>query len=109
MYKRLKMTLGFGLSIICCWAYAVEMKDPTKPSRYHETVETSKKNYRLESILLGSERKLAIINGHAFSEGDDHQLGKVMAIKSDHVVLQGSKRHILKLNSLSIKKNLDKK
>ena len=114
MFKRIKMATCLGLSVVCYMTYAVEMNDPTKPSTYRETVAPNKKFYRLESVLLGHDRKLAIINGLSFSEGDNHKLGKVIAINSDHVVrdhvvLQGSKRHILKLVTLSVKKNVDEK
>ena len=109
MSKCVKMAACLGLLMVCCISYAVELNDPTKPSSYRETVETSNKPYKLESILLGRDRKLAIINGHSFSEGDSHKLGKVIAINSDNVVLQGSTRHILELVTLSVKKNVDKK
>lgn len=109
MFKRVKKAACLGLSVVCCMAYAVELKDPTKPSSYRENVEASKQSYRLESVLLGRDRKWAIINGDTFSEGDSHKLGKVIAINNDHVVLQGSKRHILKLVTLSVKKNVDEK
>ena len=109
MFKRIKMATCLGLFVVCYMSYAVEINDPTKPSTYREKVAPNKKSYRLESVLLGHDRKLAIINGHSFSEGDSHKLGKVITINSDHVVLQGSKRHILKLVTLSVKKNLDEK
>ena len=109
MFKSVKIATCLGLLVVCCISYAVELNDPTKPSSYRETLEASKKPYRLESILLGRDRKLAIINGDTFGEGDSHKLGKVIAIHSDHVVLQGSQRHILKLVTLSIKKTVDQK
>jgi len=109
VFKRIKMATCLGLSVVCYMTYAVEMNDPTKPSTYRETVAPNKKFYRLESVLLGHDRKLAIINGLSFSEGDNHKLGKVIAINSDHVVLQGSKRHILRLVTLSVKKKSVKK
>ena len=98
-----------ALLMTCPTSYAVEVHDPTKPTAYRESVQSNKDTYRLESILLGVNRKLAIINGESFSEGDTHKLGKVISINRNNVVLQGSKRHILTLTTLSLKKPVDKK
>lgn len=83
--------------------------DPTKPTGYRQTGIGPSKKYRLESILLGLNRKVAIINGRNFSEGDSHALGKIMSINSNSVVVQGKKRHTLKLVTQSIKNPVDKK
>jgi len=98
-----------ALLMTCPTSYAVEVHDPTKPTAYREAVQSTKDTYRLESILLGANRKLAIINGESYSEGDAHKLGKVVSINRNNVVIQGSKRHILTLITLSLKKPVDKK
>lgn len=84
------------------------ISDPTKPTGYREKTSQAAARYRLESILLGSARKLAIINGKNFAEGDKTKLGTIVKINRDNVVIQGSKRHVLKLENQSIKKRLGK-
>lgn len=82
------------------------ISDPTKPTGYREKTNQAATQYRLESILFGSVRKVAIINGKSFSEGDATKLGTIVRINSDNVVIQGNKRHVLKLVNQSIKKRL---
>ena len=39
----------------------------------------------LESILFGETRRIAIINGSVVTEGEEHDLGKVVSIAKDSV------------------------
>ena len=109
MFNLFIVAAVLALLMTCPTSYAVEVHDPTKPTAYREAVQSNKDIYRLESILLGANRKLAIINGESYSEGDAHKLGKVVSINRNNVVIQGSKRHILTLITLSLKKPVDKK
>jgi len=109
VFNLLVTSLSLILSMTFCMAYANEINDPTKPTAYRGSVQSSKVAYQLESILLGDKRKVAIINGQSFSEGDTHKLGKVISIDRDKVIVQGAKRHILTLTTLSFKKPVDKK
>lgn len=109
MFNLFIVAAVLALLMTCPTSYAVEVHDPTKPTAYREAVQSNKDTYRLESILLGANRKLAIINGESYSEGDAHKLGKVVSINRNNVVIQGSKRHILTLITLSLKKPVDKK
>ena len=109
MFNDFKIKAVFALLAFCSISYGVEINDPTKPTAYREPVQSNKVTYRLESILLGANRKLAIINGENFSEGDTHKLGKIISINKDNIVIQGSKRHILTLQTISFKKTVDKK
>lgn len=99
------MTLGIN----SCAVYASDIADPTKPTGYRTSAVSVAESYQLESILIGRDRKIAIISGLSFREGDMHSLGKVIDINNDNVVVQGSKRHILKLVTQSVKKTVDKK
>lgn len=109
MFNLFRTLVLLAISFYYFIAYAGEISDPTKPTGYRGATVGTAKIYRLESILLGRDRKIAIINGQSYSEGDKHKLGKIINIKSDSVVVQGSKQHILKLVTPSIKKTVDKK
>lgn len=79
------------------------IKDPTRPAGF-AAVRAAKKHYRLESVFIGQHRKVAIINGKSYREGDDTDLGRLMTINEDKVVISGAKkRHLLKLSQQTIK------
>lgn len=89
-------------------ASITDIADPTRPTGYRPQSSNPAQSYRLESILLGSGRKVAIINGSSFNEGDNTKLGKLVAINADRVIIQGEKRHVLKLIIPSFKKRAEK-
>lgn len=82
---------------------AESVPDPTRPSGYQSKAISPASAYRLESVLLGNNRKVAIINGKSFSEGDKTALGTLALIEKDKVVIRGSKQHVLRLFTQSIK------
>lgn len=71
-------------------AYA-EMRDPTQPPAIPISVtqETPQYegDYKLQSILIGPMRKLAMINGELVSVGSKIQNARVVAINKNYVVL----------------------
>lgn len=102
--------LFFILLMQSCWASALQ--DPTKPLSYKS--KTLAASYELQSILLGRERKLAVINGQQLQEQQliQNSAGvRVIKIESYRVLLQqGEKRWALTLRESSlVKKTAAKK
>lgn len=114
IYSAGKTVLMTALAVLILTAPMIAAKsfadiaDPTRPTGYRQQSSNPAQSYRLESILLGSGRKVAIINGRSFNEGDNTKLGKLVAINADRVVIQGEKRHVLKLIIPSFKKRAEK-
>lgn len=85
------------------------LEDPTRPLdiRAVETKPARKTSVpTLTSILVGKERKLAVIDGHLMSEGEDDWGIKVLKIYPDRAVVSiGDDRPItLKLDNARIHK-----
>lgn len=81
------------------WAALV---DPTKPPNYQAEVgedgKPAEPMYSLKMVLIGTERKLALINGRMYSEGDEVNGAKILAIHEDSVeVLKDSGELLLLL------------
>lgn len=87
------------------WVHALQ--DPTKPLSYKSMVLTAT-SYNLQSILMGRERKLAVINGQRMHENQviNNSGGvEVIKIESYRVLLQqGEKRWALTLRESSLVK-----
>ena len=99
----------FGCAVfIACSAplLAGEFVDPTRPAAYQSAGGGALKRYRLQSVLVSGERKVAIINGSSFGVGDRTGLGKITAIDKYRVVIQGERRHVLQLQSANVKKKV---
>ena len=82
---------------------ASALQDPTRPDVYRGAKKTPKTVYKLTSVLLGENRKVATINGVSYLEGERTSLGKLITINSDHVVIKGTKRHVLKLHNAPVR------
>ena len=72
-------------------ASAAEFADPTRPT-YVQSDDAAqaanvRKKYRLSSILVGEQRKLAVINGQRVREGDRVGSAKVKRISKSSVTL----------------------
>ena len=81
--------------------------DPTRPSGFVAARAVDGEQFRLQSVLAGSGRKLAIINGNSYSEGDRMALGEVVSISADRVVIRGSREHVLRLGAAAVKSAAD--
>lgn len=101
------LAVGLYLSILSFSSAAIN--DPTKPI-YSENgsshivtnrVIEEKKVILLQSIFLGKDKKLAIINGEMLKEGDEIDSLLMESIEKSHVVV--------KYNTRSIKVFLSKK
>lgn len=90
--------LWFGLAAEC-----LAIMDPTKPENIAVVPKAAVKIYKLESILIGKNRKLAVINGQSVMVGERMALGKVESISAEKVVIRGSKKHILELAGSALK------
>ena len=82
--------LCMALLPIAAAADGAKLKDPTRPESFAQpVVRASGKTRvvlpRLSSVLIGAERRLAIIDGHLMAEGDVSNGIRVQRIKSDHV------------------------
>ena len=66
------------------------LEDPTRPlvSRSSEPrARTQVELPQLTSVLIGKDRKLAVIDGRLMSEGEERQGVKVWKIEGDHAVI----------------------
>lgn len=79
------------------------LNDPTRPSSFRRQVATDGK-LNLESILVGKERKVAVINGTVVSVGDSIGMAKVILIDRNKVRMLSEGRIVeLVLRSISIR------
>lgn len=64
-------TVCLLLMLTCAFAVANELRDPTRPLRFVQTVNSDGQEIKLElnSILVGPNRKIAIINGQSLVQG----------------------------------------
>lgn len=109
MVFKLKVIV-LALLLLPCVANA--LRDPTRPLGYEK--KAVEESYRLQSVLIGGNRKLAVINGERLKEEQtiSHSNGvKVIKIEPYRVLLQrGEKRWALILrDSGSMKNTAEKK
>lgn len=99
-FLRPPLITTFKLIVVVAWVSlslpTSAISDPTKPFSYKAT-HKAKPTYTLNSVLIGETRKVAVINGKAYAEGDRLQLGTLAKIAADHVVINGKGRHVLTL------------
>ena len=96
---------------IAAAADGAKLKDPTRPESFSQpVVRASDKTRvvlpRLSSVLIGAERRLAIIDGHRMAEGDVSNGIHLRRINRDRVdVTLGDSRSVtLMLDTLAIHK-----
>ncbi|BCR06406.1 hypothetical protein DESUT3_34750 [Desulfuromonas versatilis] len=79
-------------------ARGAELRDPTRPpipaapERAPEPLRSKAPDWRLSSILVSPERRVAVISGQAVVEGDRIDGARVVAITPSAVLLQKGKR-----------------
>lgn len=83
--------------------------DPMRPDGFNSRVNAAPVIYKLNSVLLGGARKIAVINGKTYLEGDSFKLGRITSIDSDRVVIYGAKKHVLTFGSDSVKHHTSNK
>lgn len=99
MFDRPRL-LAWLLVLVAGPLAAATLRDPTQPLDYQPHAATAHKAasvYRLESILYGPTRRVAVINGTAVGPGEHIAGARVVRIERMAVVLdiQGV-RHVLK-------------
>lgn len=81
---------------------ALALTDPTRPQGFQQ--QASKQTLKLESVLIGESRKVAVINGKVVAEGDMVSDAKVLRINKQSVQLsRGGVTSTLALKHTSIR------
>ena len=94
---------GLILAMLLLSGEAIALKDPTRPNGFSAPLAkpTPDRAFSLVSIIIGAERKIAVIDGKARREGQQFDGVRLKRIYPDRVELvdQGE-IHILKLDTL---------
>lgn len=110
MCKKSIPLLSLSLLVLSlnAWPEIAALRDPTRPLGHFSSATVATQKFQLHSILISSERKLAIINGQQLRENDivkDSAGVRVNRIETNNVTLQqGDKVWRLSLNATSIRK-----
>ena len=88
MFKALAASL-----LLLFVQHGVAITDPTQPGHYQPATQ-KKQSFRLSSILVGPQRRVAVINGKAVSEGDRVGRAMVKKIEKERVLLVSGGKHI---------------
>ena len=104
------LLLTGALAAGCVFADGVP-RDPTQPPGYASSwpkATKSTKLPRLSSVLIGADRRLAVVDGRLMSEGEERSGMKVWEIKPDRVVVSvsGQQRVTLLLDTDRIHKEV---
>ncbi len=100
------------LSCLGAWAGDENLPDPTRPEGFsHRATGVSGAPVtlpQLSSVLIGDDRKLAVIDGRVMAEGDVENGVRVRRISSDRVVvaLEGDAQVTLLLDRTEIHKEV---
>lgn len=107
-WKALACLLSANLLLASAEASQV-LYDPTKPPGKNVQGNTqSQRSLRLESVLVGSKRKVAIINGRRYKEGDRIGTGKVVSIQRQGVkIAMPHKTLSLRLRHVVVKRKTE--
>ena len=97
--SRIYLYLLCALTTVTVQATDKAGKDPTAPERWAPTVASSElaEDPVLSSVLIGSQRKLVVIDGHLMREGEQFGSVKVWRIEADHAVVSIGGRNRTKL------------
>ena len=84
-----------------------QLNDPMRPAqapRAATTASADAPSWRLDSIIVSGDRRLAVINGQSVSEGDRLGQARIKRIEATRVSLQvGQQSRVLTLLPVSIK------
>lgn len=106
MYKYLILC---ALLLCASALQAGSINDPMRPSGVQHKLppaseQVSAPSYRLDSILIATDRRLSVINGKQLAEGEYIDKFKVVRIEATRVTLRsGSRSQILTLLPISVK------
>lgn len=106
--KYLTCLLAANLLLASAEASQV-LYDPTRPPGKNAQATTqSQRSLRLESVLVGKKRKIAIINGRRYMEGDRIGAGKVVKIQRQSVkIALPEKNLLLRLRHVVVKQKTE--
>ena len=85
--RKINKTLLVGFCLAMSFQ-VMAYDDPTRPAHFQSVV--TKEPLKLESILYGATRKVAVINGKVLAEGETIGNKKLIHIGKDRVKLAGS-------------------
>ena len=75
-----------------------ELSDPTRPASYIPEIQGAEKRAKggvqVSSIIIGKERRVAIIDGQAVQKGDAIHGMKVLAIRPSEVLLRVNNKEL---------------
>ena len=85
------------LFLLAATVQAAPFADPFRPPRQAEEATTSEgsaraSGTRLESVLIGPDRRIAVINGQQYTEGARFGTGRVLRISEGEVVIRHADR-----------------
>lgn len=91
--------------------HAAELNDPMRPPTQRAAISRAggespiQSRYRLDSVLIAPDRRLAIINGRKLALGERIDHARLVDIRATEVTLSiAGRTHVLPLLPLSIKK-----
>lgn len=90
MRMSLKLLFPLGVSLWTWFASpALALEDPTRPSGFQAPVEAPQPevSFSLDSIMIGGDKRLAVINGQMVREGQTLEQARVLRVAADRVVL----------------------
>lgn len=105
---------GFSLMLICTFGYTDyvlsdnKLRDPTKPLNFSSKA-SHKAKLKLQSIIIGDNKREAIIDGRRVQEKQTISGATILSIRSQTVVYSHlGKTHTLRLRKTNIGKILSK-
>jgi MSHA biogenesis protein MshK len=85
------------IGLLASATHAAPFTDPFRPPRQIEPAAVdapanASAGSRLESLLIGPDRRIAVINGQSYVEGDRFGEGRVLRISESEVVIRHADR-----------------
>lgn len=87
MKRAILLFIGAGL--FCTIVDATIQRDPTRPIDYTAEEPIVRYPFKLTSIIIAPNRRVAVIDDHIVKVGDPIQDQQVLSIESNYVQLQG--------------------
>jgi len=92
---RTGIVIGLLISMVSAHA---ELNDPTRPVNYVQDASgkngNAKSRMQVSSIIIGKERRVAIIDGQSVQKGDDIHGMTVLAIRPSEVLLKSNNKEL---------------
>jgi hypothetical protein len=94
--------LGLLLPVFSASAQELPLRDPMRPYTRVETAQvktTAPRGFELTAVIISPTRRIAVINGDLYREGDEVQGARISRIEPNSVHLgSGSEERIVPLN-----------